>query len=84
VLLKNPFLIADAGKLIYKLLPSIQDSPKGTPISLSSAQLDDITSFLIRFENEASPGFKQSIRQMRMSLGSEKILEKMETTVRTR
>ena len=66
--LKNPSLIADAGALIYKLLPAIRDSLKGAPLSLSRGELDSIESFLIRFETEAGPELKRGARKVSMDL----------------
>ncbi len=75
--MENPSLMAGAGRLINGLLPAIRDSLEGTEMMLSKKKIDSIESLLNRFEAEASPGLKLTIRKVRMDLRKGKMFKQL-------
>jgi len=68
IFMENPSLMTGAGKLINGLLPAITKTLEGIKLKLSREEIANIESLLNRFEAEASPGLKLTIRKVRMDL----------------
>ena len=69
--------MAGAGKLINRLLAEIRVSLEGTEMNLSKKEIANIESLLNRFEAEASPGGKLTIRKVRMDLKKGKMFKQL-------
>ena len=74
LMLEDPLLTAEAGKIIDQLIPVVQSYLENKEMKLSVEQLDSILILLSCFESKASLGLKRVISTFRSDLSRRDIL----------
>jgi hypothetical protein len=77
ILAKNPAIAADARNILNTMLSEMETAVQGKSVTISQADIDDITAILIAISTEASPDLKRSIQRIKRDLRQKSMLSKI-------